>query len=230
MYDKCTFECDKLRDYGVQSKSHITGTCPCLNNGTGDYFMVHFTNWHHVQHTCVFIYIVYIEGLEGPDNNGTFYYLQVDHQNNVTLSHCYHVPEGMLTITYSSWWLIIKSDVNTCHNTDTLSSTWVDPKVVSYEHYMECIIDAIIGRQDVSDKMNIVPKENITRLQQQNSEYSCTDTNLSLTVTNDSLELLSLLLDFREVSDSHTEHGVTRQDMKPLEKQFGHLTLQAKEF
>ena len=166
-------------------------------------------------------------------------------QRGVTISHCYNVPEGMLTIVCSSWWLILRNKVNThCHNTEAWSSTWVDPKVafenfqkdcvvqkyfhMLYEKYMECIIDAIIAHQGKADNINIVPRDN-KRVSQQDKQ-ACTLINPSLTVSNSTSDIWVLSSNLGVTLDSHTNHGVTGRDMYLPEKHLGHITLQATGF
>ena len=59
------------------------------------------------------VYIVHIENLVNQCENRKFYYFQVDGQQNVPLFHCHNVPEGLLTIVHSSWWLTTRT-MQTC--------------------------------------------------------------------------------------------------------------------
>ena len=72
-YKDCIFEHVEPGNHEVLSESSNTDTHYNIRYQPGKYYMVHFTNWQHVQHeTGVVVYIVYIDGL-------------IDHVNNTKL-------------------------------------------------------------------------------------------------------------------------------------------------
>ena len=214
--------------------------------------MVHFMNWLwcHKQ-TNSFVYIVYIENLVNQCKKGKFYYFQVDKCQNVTIFHCHHVPQGFLTITHSSWWIIDRGNVNMCcQNTELLPSTEVDPQVafenfqkdcvvqqyfhMPYGKYMECIIDALIGYQSkiientVINSKNILKKGNSDEVHtSSNSSHVCTSTNPVLTVSSNTSVDCSLSIDLKAMLDNNAGQGTVGRDIFFGNKSHGHLTFRS---
>ena len=149
-------------------------------------------------------------------------------------------------IMHSDWWFIVQSTENTSsYDTGTLTETVVDPKVafhnyqkdcviqkyfhMTYEKYMECIIDTIIEKQSKPHHTGVISRYEKDTVQN-NSLGSNNVTNPTLTVTNNSSESGLFSPGVGELFNYHTEHGKTEQDLYVPDKKLGHLTLQADEF
>ena len=246
LYNNCVFKQVELGNFGVQCQSDNTDKYHDIHCVAGKHFMVHFTNWQYIQQqTGKLNYIVYVDGLIDHVNNTNFYYLSFDCENRATLFRCDNIPEGMLTIVYSDWCFITQSIVNTgTDDIDICSETIVDPQVafenyqkdcvvqkyfhMSYEKYMECIIDAIIEKQEVQH-CSFTEKCIKDKVHQTNSRCTSTVTNPVLTTTNSSERELSSS-NMGEPLNYYTEHGATGRDIYLPEKQLGHLTLQTDRF
>ena len=88
---------------------------------------------------------------------------------------------------------------------------------MSYERYMQCIIDAIIERQDVShDSLISGCKEDNVHMD--NSQCTSTVTNPTLTKNNSNPESKPFSPSMEEVLNYYTEHGVTGGDVYFPEK------------
>ena len=246
-YNDCIFEHVEPGNHEMQCESNNIDTHCNIKYQSGKHFMVHFTNWQYVQHdTGMVIYIVYIDGLIDHINNTSFYYFVLDCENRATIFRCDNMPQGMLTIQHSDWCFIIQSRGNEgTYDIGTCLQTVVDPQValenyqkdcvvqkffhMSYERYMQCIIDAIIKRQDVSHDSLISGCER-DNVHMDNSRYTSTVTNPTLTKNNNNPESEPFSPSMGEVLDYYTEHGVTGGDVYFPEKQLGHLTLQTHNF
>ena len=217
------------------------------NNVSNDCVMVHFTNWlYYHKYTGNFVYIVYIDNLVNQCNKGKFYYFQVDYRQNVTIFHFHNVPEGLLTIVHSSWWVIAKNIVNMCCRvTELSSSTEVNLQVVfeshqkdcvvqqylhmPYERYMECIIDAPIDYQDKVIDNTVWNNDNDMSNRDNNNDVR-TSSNMVLTASNNTSVDCSLPIDLKAILDNNTDHGVTGRDFFFPKKNHGHLTLKTEHF
>ena len=90
---------------------------------------------------------------------------------------------------------------------------------------MQCIIDAISERQDVShDSLISGCKEDNVHMD--NSRCTSTVTNPTLTKNNSNPESKPFSPSMGEVLNYYTNHGVMGGDVYFPEKQLGHLTLQ----
>ena len=219
-----------------------------------DYFMVHFTNWQYYHNiTNSIVCIVYIDNFEC-QNSSKPYYFCIDNQQNATVFHCHDVPQGFLAIVSSSWWGITRNIANThWQQTATNVNTGTDPLVayenfqkdcvvnkffhMTYDRYMECIIDAIISYQEKridglymngSNGMLESQKQNI--LKQKDSEVVCTGYKVSLTKTNNTSVDCSLSLDLKALLHANTEQIHSGRDIYLPNKSHGHLTFKAEHF
>ena len=245
-YNDCVFEHVEPGNHGVQCESgNIDKQCN-IKYESGSHFMVHFTNWQYVQQeTGIVSYIVYIDGLMDHVNNTKFYYFTPDCGNKATIFRYANIPDGMLTIVYSEWCVIKHSRGNeSTYDTGTCLQSVVDPQVafenyqkdcvvqkyfhMSYERYMQCIIDAIIEKQEIPHD-SLSSRGMKDNVHMDNSRCISTVTNPTLTKTNGS-KSEPLSPSMGEVLDYYTEQGVTGGDVYFPEKQLGHLTLQTDNF
>ena len=207
-------------------------------------FKVHFTNWQFIlDNTGARCYIVSIPELRTEGNQTTFYYFHTLGTNSAIVSSCDTVPNGMLTIVSSSWWMIaLYENVYTGKYCGGKANPRVDPKIayenfqkdqvvqkyfhMPYVDYMQCIIDNIITHQD-----NLMNKNNDS-LTQDHAQGHTTERLIldDFNTHNQGNASEYVPIDTGPDLDCYTKQGATGVDIYQPNKAHGHFTLSSDTF